>query len=147
MGTDKPDEEEYDVIQQVGHLLRRCYQRHLAIFQETMPEHSVTSVQFVAMCALRDNGPSSQAELVKLTAIDQATIRGIIDRLRVRGFIQLSKDKIDARKVIISLTAEGTNVLEELIPKAKEISRLTMGDLNAAEQLALLVVLKKMIDM
>jgi len=147
MGNDNQDEDKYDVTQQVGHLLRRCYQRHLAIFQENMPEDSVTSVQFVAMCALRDNGPSSQAELVKLTAIDQATIRGIIHRLRVRGFIQLSKDDIDARKVIISLTAAGANVLDELIPKAKEISRLTMGGLNAAEQLALLVVLKKMIDM
>ncbi len=68
-------QEPYRVTEQVGHLLRKAYQRHLAIFQDNATDPSLTSVQFVTLCALHDLGPVSQAELVKATAVDQATIR------------------------------------------------------------------------
>lgn len=136
----------YDVFQQIGHLLRRAYQRHLAIFQEAITDETgVTSVQFVTLCALRDVGPCSQTALVRLTAIDQATIRGIIERLRARDLIGLSKDSQDARKVILSLTAKGEAIIRDIVPRAREVSQRTMGDLNAAEQLAITVALKRMI--
>jgi len=94
---DGPDTDDYDVTQQVGHLLRRVYQRHLSIFQDNASDPNLTSVQFVTLCALRDHGPSSQTELVKATAVDQGTIRGIIERLSARGLITTSGDEPDAR--------------------------------------------------
>ena len=72
----------YVFSDQVGYLLRRTYQRHLAIFQAQSVDPQLTSVQFSTLCALRDGGPQSQGELVKVTGVDQATIRGIIDCLR-----------------------------------------------------------------
>lgn len=90
--TAAPDTAPYDVTEQVGHLLRKAYQRHTAIFQQQACDPQLTSIQFVTLCALRDHGPSSQAELIKATAVDQATIRGIVDRLKARGLIQLSPD-------------------------------------------------------
>lgn len=141
-----PETDEYNVFEQIGHLLRRAYQRHLAIFQENIPESRITSVQFVTLCALQDLGPASQTELIKATAIDQATIRGIIDRLRKRGLVKLGKDGSDRRKVIITLTDTGIGIVRDAIPQARLVSNLTMGDLNAAEQLALTVALRRMID-
>jgi len=85
----------YHVTEQVGHLLRKAYQRHLSIFQTNASDPDLTSVQFVTLCALHDLGPSSQVELVKATSVDQATIRGIVDRLKVRGLVNLSKDEAD----------------------------------------------------
>ncbi len=70
----------YDFSQQVGYLLRRAYQRHLAIFQAESGDGQLTSVQFATLCALKDHGAQSQGELVRQTGIDQATIRGIVDR-------------------------------------------------------------------
>jgi hypothetical protein len=79
----------YVFSDQVGHLLRKAYHKHVAIFQEHSPEDSrVTAVQFATLCTLRDNGPSSQSDLVRATAIDQATIRGIINRLRTHGLVE-----------------------------------------------------------
>src|SRR5690606_1099071 len=94
--------------------------------------------------ALRDRGRSSQAELVEATTIDQATIRGILSRLKARELIALSPGKQDKRKVIASLTAEGEALLARTIPRAQEISRLTMGRLNPAEQVAIVYLLQKM---
>lgn len=143
---DRPDTDDYDVTQQVGHLLRRVYQRHLSIFQENAADPNLTSVQFVTLCALRDHGPSSQTELVKATAVDQGTIRGIIERLSARGLITTSGDEQDGRKIIMSLTPAAERLLEEMIPAARLISEMTMADLNPAERVALLYLLRRILN-
>lgn len=135
----------YDVTEQVGHLLRKAYQKHLSIFNELSADSLLTSVQFVTLCVLRDNGDSSQAELVRATAIDQATIRGIVERLKARGLVELKKDSDDGRKVMISLTAEGGALLNSTIPKAYSISEATVKNLNDAERVALTYLLKKLL--
>lgn len=136
----------YDFSQQIGHLLRRAYQTHLSIFQQHASDPQLTSVQFVTLCALRDHGPSSQAELVKATKIDQATIRGIVDRLKARGFIRLMADATDRRKIITSLTPDGEIVLSNMVPCAQRITELTFAKLNPAERAAAIFVLRKMIE-
>ena len=72
---------EYVFSDQVGHLLRRAYQRHVAIFQQTISDTQLTAAQFVVLCAIRQFVSCSLSEIVKTTAIDQATMRGIIDQL------------------------------------------------------------------
>lgn len=134
---------DYDVTQQIGHLLRRATQRHTAIFQKHIGDQQLTAIQFVTLCAIYDKGPSSQIELVEATAVDQATIRGIINRLKSRGLVRLSPSADDKRKVIISLTPEGKTLLEDAIPRAQQISQLTMGNLNPAEQVAIVYLLTK----
>ncbi|MBA1349837.1 MULTISPECIES: MarR family transcriptional regulator [unclassified Rhizobium] len=136
----------YHVTEQVGHLLRKAYQRHLSIFQTNASDPDLTSVQFVTLCALHDLGPSSQVELVKATSVDQATIRGIVERLKARGLIDLSKDEADGRKVVISLLPKGEALLEEMYPRAHLISEETVSRLNPAERIALLYLLRKIAD-
>jgi len=136
--------DDYRVTEQVGHLMRKAYQRHLAIFQENASDPNLTSVQFVTLCALRDNGPSSQADLVRITAVDQATIRGIIERLKARNLIGVSKDELDGRKVIMTLLPAGEAVLREMVPKAKLITQLTVECLNPAERVALMYLLRRL---
>ena len=136
----------YVFSDQVGYLLRRTYQRHLAIFQARSVDPQLTSVQFSTLCALRDGGPQSQGELVKVTGVDQATIRGIIDRLKARSLIRLSKDSDDGRKVIVAVTQKGLALLEAMIPRAREITELTFGTLNPGERTALLFTLRRMLE-
>jgi DNA-binding MarR family transcriptional regulator len=142
----KTDDDGYVVTQQVGHLLRRAYQRHLAIFQDLADDLNLTSTQFVTLCALSDHGPCSQRELVEATAIDQATIRGIIDRLQARGLLQVLRDESDGRKVVMSMTSEGKHLLAAMLPRGPLISEQTMEPLNPAERVALLYLLRKLSD-
>jgi MarR family transcriptional regulator, lower aerobic nicotinate degradation pathway regulator len=139
-------EEAYVFSDQIGFLLRRAYQRHLAIFQAHASDSELTSVQFSTLCALRDRGPQSQGELVKITGVDQATIRGIIERLKARRLITLAKDSVDGRKVIVSLTHAGSDILNRMIPRAAEITELTFGSLNPGERMALVYTLRQMLQ-
>lgn len=139
------DSNDYTFSEQVGHLLRKAYQRHMAIFQQNVGDSQLTAVQFVTLCAVRDHGPSSLTELVKATAVDQATIRGIVERLKARDLITLEPDPEDRRKVIVGLSDSGRQRVEETVPHAAHITELTMSNLNPAERVAVLFLLRKMI--
>lgn len=143
-GHHTPSEQGYDFSEQVGHLLRRAYQRHTAIFQRHSCDRQLTAIQFVTLCTVMERGPSSLTEIVNATAIDPATIRGVIKRLKAREWITLTTDPADQRKVMVVITPEGEALVETMIPVAKEISDRTMGSLNPAERIALLHLLEKM---
>lgn len=138
--------ENYHFTEQVGHLLRKVYQRHLAIFQQNVGDSQLTAVQFITLCAVRDMGPSSLTELVQVTAVDQATIRGIVERLKVRDLITVTPDPVDRRKVVVGLTDAGAVLLTETVPQAAKITELTFGTLNPAERIALIFLLNKMLE-
>jgi DNA-binding MarR family transcriptional regulator len=142
----KPDvpTEEYDFSEQVGHLLRRAYQRHVAIFQQTIPDSQLTASQFVVLCAVRDREPCSLSDIIKPTAIDQATIRGIVERLKLRELIAVAHDPQDRRKVLVTVTPTGHALIEQTIPFAHLISERTYGGLNPAERVAIMYLLRKM---
>ncbi|MBP0615798.1 MarR family winged helix-turn-helix transcriptional regulator [Jiella mangrovi] len=137
---------DYVFTEQVGYLLRRAYQRHLSIFQNNAAIENLTAVQFSTLCALDEGGSRSQAELVKATGVDQATIRGIVERLKARDLIALSKDPGDGRKVIIAITEEGRAALRAMTPCAIASSEDTLGPLNHGERLALIHTLRKIAD-
>ena len=136
----------YDFSGQVGHLLRRAYQRHTALFQRIIPDSQLTVAQFVVLCALRDHTGSSMNDIVKVTVIDQATIRGVIDRLKTRGLLRVDADPTDGRKVVLSLTPAGLRVVDDTVPSAEVITEHTFGTLNEAERVALLFLLRKMCE-
>lgn len=138
--------DDYQFSEQVGHLLRRAYQRHVAIFQQTIPDSQLTAAQFVVLCAVRDRGACSLIEIVKHTAIDQATVRGVIERLKSRQLITVSHDPEDRRKVLVDLTDDGTALVKEMVPFASQITERTFGDLNAAERVAVVYLLRKMCE-
>ncbi|WP_017522841.1 MarR family winged helix-turn-helix transcriptional regulator [Pusillimonas noertemannii] len=138
--------ENYDFSEQVGHLLRRAYQRHTALFQQTIPDTQLTAAQFVVLCSIRDSGACSLSQIVKQTAIDQATIRGVIDRLKARKFVSVRHDEMDRRKVLVSLTEAGQSLVESMVPFAFEITEKTFNGFNPAERMALLYLLNKMCD-
>lgn len=139
--------DEYVFSEQVGHLLRRAYQRHVAIFQQTIADSQLTAAQFVVLCAVRKSGSCSLSDIVKTTAIDQATMRGIIERLKAREAIRVSHDANDRRKVLVSLTPAGEEIVDATVPAAFAVSEATFGNLNSAERVAVLYLLRKMCGM
>lgn len=136
---------DYHFSEQIGHLLRRAYQRHVAIFQQHILDSQLTAAQFVTMCAIQEHGTCSLSDIVKTTAIDQATIRGIIERLKLRELIVLSHDAADRRKVLVTLSDAGVSLVGSTVPHAADITEATFGSLNPAERVAITYLLRKMI--
>ena len=75
----------YVLERQVGFVMRRAVQRHIAIFSSLIPE--MTPTQFAALAKLCELGQTSQNELGRLTSMDVATVKGVVDRLRARDLV------------------------------------------------------------
>lgn len=134
----------YDFTQQVGFLLRRAYQRHTAIFQQTVPESRLTAGQFVALLSVREHGPCEIPAILQHTGIDEASLRGIVERLKWRKLLNAEHEPGDARRMVVSLTPEGVEMIEQTVPHARQITELTFGDLNPQERATLVSLLERM---
>ncbi|SDT57847.1 MarR family winged helix-turn-helix transcriptional regulator [Bradyrhizobium canariense] len=134
---------DYIVDRQVGFLMRVAMQRHTAIFMLSMIE-DLTQAQFAVMAKLHEVGPCSQNHLGRLVYLDVATVKGVVDRLILRGFVSTSRDPADSRRRAISLTKKGARVVESAIPAASEITADTLKPLSEREQRTLARLLKKL---
>ena len=139
--------EEYDFEEQVGYLLRRAYQRNIAIFQRLCADPNLTSVQFAVLCVLVKYGPSSQSDIGRFAAIDPSTTKGVVDRLKDRGLVELSDAKEDKRKNIVKITREGLAMFDRMGRIGLDITETTLRPLNPAERIALVYLLKKISDL
>ena len=92
--------------EQVGFILRQVWQRHATIFAREIGIN-LTPTQWAALAKLTETGPCSQNQLGRLTAMDVATIKGVIDRLTARGLTETSPDPEDGRRLLVSLTRAG----------------------------------------
>lgn len=133
----------YALDAQVGFLLRRAQQRHLSIFAALMAE-GLTAQQFAALAKLSETGPTSQNALGRQTAMDNSTINGVVQRLRARGLVETVPAPDDNRMHLVRLTAEGVRAAVRALPRAQEITRLTLAPLSAAEQATLLRLLRRL---
>lgn len=138
-GSGKP----YALDEQVGFLLRQAHQRHTAIFAARMIGE-LTPTQFAAMARLHAEGPVSQNQLGRLTAMDVATIKGVVDRLIARGLVATSPDAADARRRVVALTDVGHELILRALPVAAAITAETLEPLAADEQASLLAQLGRL---
>lgn len=133
---------DYRLTDQIGHILRRASQRHSQIFASMM-QSGLTPTRFAALVMLLERGGLSQNVLGRLTAMDIATIKGVVDRLREKGLVSVKLDPNDARRNLIELTTAGKAVLADAIPAGLDISRETLAPLNATERQQLIEMLQK----
>ncbi|MFP1632581.1 MarR family winged helix-turn-helix transcriptional regulator [Zhengella sp. ZM62] len=145
MGEDLPvTDGVYRLDEQIGFLLRKANQRHLAIFAAGIAD--LTPTQFAALAKLHECGPLSQIDLGRQTAMDAATIKGVIDRLRERGLVMSRADARDRRRLIVSLTDEGKSVFQDRVVRAAAISRETLAPLDKEERQVLLDLLVRIAE-
>lgn len=133
----------YRLDDQVGYMLRLASQRHAMIFQEQMID-GLTPTQFAMLIRLGEVGQGSQNQLGRLTAMDVATAKGVVDRLKGKGLIRLSTDEKDGRRHIITLSAKGQRLLPKLRALGKAITEETLKPLDARAREALLRQLNKL---
>jgi MarR family transcriptional regulator, lower aerobic nicotinate degradation pathway regulator len=133
----------YVLDEQFGFLLRVAMQRHTAIFTARMIE-SLTQTQFAALNKLHEVGPCSQNQLGRLICLDAATIKGVVDRLVMRGFVSALNDPNDRRRRAVALTDRGRLLTKAAAFVAAEITAATLAPLTDEEQHTVARLLKKL---
>jgi MarR family transcriptional regulator, lower aerobic nicotinate degradation pathway regulator len=129
----------------IGFRLRKAHQRAVDIFNAVMAQHGVTATQFTALAKLHEAGPLSQNHLGRLTAMDPATIFGVVGRLSKRGYVKQSVHQHDARLVVLSLTDEGKDAALAMREAIAEVSRRILAPLDDNERGTFMMLLAKMV--
>ncbi len=135
---------DYMLDEQVGFLMRRAQQRHIAIFQRIMGDEGPTPTQFAALVKLSAGEAISQNLLGRMTAMDPATIKGVIARLEERRLVERLPDPDDQRRVLVRLSEAGRAAVPGLIEKAKAITAATLSPLSREESDRLLALLARL---
>jgi MarR family transcriptional regulator, lower aerobic nicotinate degradation pathway regulator len=142
MTFENSDSLAYRLEDQIGFKLRLANQKHLEVFARMMPD--VTPTQFAVLAKLLEEDTISQNQLGRLVGMDAATTKGVVDRLRAKGFVRRTKSTSDMRRLEISLTPEGRAFAERAVQSAAEISAATAQNLSRRELERLLELLDKL---
>jgi DNA-binding MarR family transcriptional regulator len=133
----------YRLEEQVGFILRRASQRHVAIFARHI-DGDITPTRWAALAKLYETGPTSQNLLGRRTAMDGATIKGVVDRLTRLHLIETRADPGDGRRRVVALTEAGRRLVEKSLAHAAAITRKTLAPLSEEEQERFLVLLRRL---
>ena len=133
----------YVLDDQVGFLMRVAMQRHTSIFMSEMTD-KLTQTQFAALARLLEVGPCSQNHLGRLIYLDAATIKGVVDRLKLRRLITTQDDPNDRRRRAVTLTEKGRHAAKAAIERAADITATTLKPLSPDEQETIVRLLKKL---
>lgn len=128
----------------VGFLLRRAHQRHVALFLEAVNEHALTPTQFAALCKAVEVGRVTQNHLGRLTAMDPATIQGVVRRLSLRGLLKRTRDPMDRRTAVLAPTEAGVALIDRAVACARRAHEAALAPLSTREQEQLLAMLRRL---
>ncbi|MDF1855637.1 MarR family transcriptional regulator [Pseudooceanicola sp.] len=133
---------DYRLDDQVGFLMRRANQRHLALFAARID--AVTPMQFAVLARLYERGAMSQNALGRAVAMDGATIKGVVDRLRAKALIAAGPDPDDQRRLSLRLSPEGRDWFAAQVGTGHQISAETLAPLSEQESATLLALLARL---
>jgi len=141
-----PSPPAYRLDESVGHLLRRAHQRHASLFQDRGAVGGLTSTQFATLLKLAELGQATQNALGRAVALDPATIQGVVARLRDRGLVEVGRDPLDRRTVVLSLAAAGEVVLADAIGQGRRANEQLLAPLSRDERAMLVRLLRRLLD-
>lgn len=95
----------------------------------------LTYTQYIVMMVLWEKEKVNEKELGETLFLKSNTLAPLLQKLKAKGYIKISKDKNDARNIIISLTEGGLKLKE----KAVEVPPSIASTLNLNEEEAALL--------
>jgi DNA-binding MarR family transcriptional regulator len=127
--------------------LRRIF-RAMSIHSRSLNHRAhLTLPQLVCLRRLSILGPCGPSELSRQVSLSQATVTGILDRLENRGYITRDRRDKDRRRVTISLTQAGLDMVASMPTSLQDrfASRLAM--LSEREQSNMVYNLGRIVEM
>jgi MarR family transcriptional regulator, lower aerobic nicotinate degradation pathway regulator len=94
--------------------VKRLYLASRAVMDSVLRPYDLGSTQWYVLYLLAHDGPTMQGELVRMLQIERATMSGIVAALVRKGLIDQTPDPTDQRQRVLSLTASGVTLWEQL---------------------------------
>ena len=113
-------------------------------YQPLLDKLDLTYTQYIVMMVMWEKREVNEKDLCEALHLKTNTIAPLIKRLKEKGYINISKDKLDKRNLKIVITKDG----EKLKEKAVEVPPSIAEEFNLSEEEArtLYKILYKVLD-
>ncbi len=106
-------------------------------------DHGLTGSQFGVLEALYHLGPLCQRDIGQKILKTSGNLTTVIDNLEKKELVVREKDLSDRRRISVSLTDAGFDLIDTVFPTHAEIAEQVFAVMNPGELLALGTLLKK----
>ncbi|MEJ2508607.1 MAG: MarR family transcriptional regulator [Gammaproteobacteria bacterium] len=115
--------------------------------KKLVQRHGVTGPQMLVLKKLAEAAPLAVGELARRANLSQATVTDILDRMQRRGLVSRMRSEADKRRVLVTLTAEGTRLLETSPPLLQDSFVAGFQELPRWEQTAMVATVQRIAAM
>lgn len=115
--------------------------------KKLVQQHGVTGPQMVVLRKLTEAAPLAVGELARQSNLSQATVTDILARLERRGLVSRMRSDTDKRRVLVTITPEGTEVLQSAPPLLQDSFVTSFKRLPSWEQTAMVATIQRMAAM
>jgi len=105
----------------------------------------LTGPQLVILQEISSQGEVTAGEIARAVSLSQATVTGILDRMEKRGLIARQRSDRDKRRIMVSITATGEQVLKDAPPLMQEAFVERFSNLQDWEQTMILSALQRLV--
>ena len=136
-----------DLAENILIALRRVIRAIDLHSRNLVQSHGLTGPQALLLTEIVRNGSMTGSELAKRASLSQATVTDVVKRLESRGLLQRERDSSDKRKLLLSVTAKGSELVMHSVPLLQERFMDRLHELKEWEQTQLLASLQRIAEM
>jgi DNA-binding MarR family transcriptional regulator len=114
------------------HRTNRLLLTHLGRFLETS-QHGLTPEKWFILARLRQDGPLRQVELTEPALEDAPNVSRLVESLVEAGLVERHADPGDRRSRVLSLSADGTTLADELHERSVMERRRVFNGFSSAD--------------
>ena len=119
---------------ELGYLLSRLMRVTIAREEPILERAGLRMWDYAVLSALTEQAAPTQAQLAAAAGRDKTRLIGNLDRLEELGFVTREPDPADRRNRVVSLTAEGRQVLDRCRAEILEMERELLHGIPAGDR-------------
>jgi DNA-binding MarR family transcriptional regulator len=132
---------DYDLMKDIFMDLRRIMRAMDVHSRKLAGSHGLTGPQMLCLREITTHGSLTTGSLARAVALSPATLTGILDRLEARGLVSRERRPEDKRRVLVSLTAMGRQISQELPSPLQERFGERLTELSIDDQTSIRMAL------
>lgn len=106
----------------------------------------LTPEQWIILLKLHKEEALFQTDLAGKSFKDKPTVSRIVDLLSKKGMVKRTQDEVDGRKFLVSITAQGNELIKRAMPVVQESRKIGWTDLSEDEYNTLVSILDKIFN-
>jgi DNA-binding MarR family transcriptional regulator len=123
-----------DLVEGLEEGLTRSVRFFRRILKEESRVRDLTQAQYNVLRELQQEGPQRMSELANVLELSNGATTGLVERLEARKLVARQAAEGDGRGVVVALTPEGRQLLEEVQREIKAAMARVLGALSVPER-------------